>query len=259
MSVNTLPSYKKPPVIEVVLGITFETLSSVKLPHIGIFWDTIRSEFPKCQQAPPLGNIDAVIERESGVPLPRVWLINRNDDNLIQLQKNKFLFNWRKRQGDYPRFGAVSSRFFMYLDRFKTFLSENELGSIAPTECELTYINHIIKGTRWEQPEDAGSILPDVQWRQNKNRFLSNPIGINWSAVFMMPEDAGSLFVKLNYGTRMPDNMPLFILELTVKGFPKNADKVNIKEWYGTAREWIVRGFEDLTSDKVQRENWEKV
>ena len=258
MSVNSLPSYKTPPVMEVVLGVTFETLSSVKLPHIGLFWDTIRSEFPKCQQAPTLGNIDAVIERESGVPLPRVWLINQNDDNLIQLQKNKFLFNWRKRQADYPRFSAVSSQFFIYLDKFKRFLSDNELGSIAPSECELTYINHIPKGTVWETPKDVGSILPDIQWRERQRRFLPHPSAINWSAAFMMPNQAGSLLIKLNYGTRMPDNMPLFILELTAKGTPKDGEDANIKEWYSIAREWIVKGFEDLTSEKAQREHWEK-
>jgi uncharacterized protein (TIGR04255 family) len=259
MSASTLPSYEAPPVIEVVLGLTFETLSLVKFPHIGLFWDTIRSEFPNCQQAPTLGNINSVIEPESGVPLPRVWLINQEDDNLIQLQKNKFLFNWRKRASSYPRFEPVSTKFFKYLFSFKQFLEENDLGLIRPSECELTYINHIPKGTGWEAPADVGFVLPDVCWQRRKERFLPDPGALNWNVSFALPKDVGTLFVKLNSAIRIPDNMPLLILELTVKRSVPDEPDDKIKAWYATAREWIVRGFEDLTSEKVQMEHWRKI
>ena len=259
MSADPLPSYDTPPVVEVVLGLTFETLSSVKLPHIGLFWDRIKSEFPRCEQAPPLGNINAVIERESGVPLPRVWFINQDDDNLIQLQKNKFLFNWRKREASYPRYGSVSSQFFRHLAAFKQFLSDHDLGSVIPSECECTYINHIPKGVEWESPMDVGSVLPDVNWRQTDERFLPNPDAVSWGAIFKMAANSGNLFAKLNSGTRLPDNAPVFILEMTARGVALNKSDDDLRQWYGIAREWIVRGFKDLTSEKVQREHWKRL
>jgi uncharacterized protein (TIGR04255 family) len=259
MSDKPLPSYEKPPVIEVVLGLTFETLSLVKLPHIGLFWDRIRSEFPRCEQAPTLGDINAVIEPESAVPLPRVWFINRDDDNLIQLQKNKFLFNWRKRESSYPRYGPVSGQFFRYLAAFEQFLSDNDLGSVIPSECECTYINHIPKSIGWELPKDIGSVLPDVNWRQSDGRFLPNPDAVSWGAVFKMPAASGTLFAKLSSAIKLPDKAPIFTLELTAKGAALNKSEDDLREWYGTAREWIVRGFEDLVSEKVQREHWKKI
>jgi uncharacterized protein (TIGR04255 family) len=259
VSAAVLPSYDAPPVIEVVLGLTFETLSSVKLPHIGLFWDRIRADFPRCEQAPPLGDVNLIIERESGVPLPRVWFINPADDNLIQLQKNKFLFNWRKRESSYPRYGSVSNHFFEYLTRFKQFLSDNDLGTIKPRECECTYINHIPKGIEWEKARDITAVVPDITWRHLDERFLPDPDGLTWAAIFTMSPNAGHLSIKLNSATRLPDNTPLFVLELTAKASVIDKSDDDLKQWYATAREWIVRGFEDMTSERVQEEHWKKL
>ena len=35
---HSLPDYKKPPVIEVVCGISFETIEKFRGPHLGLFW-----------------------------------------------------------------------------------------------------------------------------------------------------------------------------------------------------------------------------
>ncbi len=48
----------------------------MKVAHIGLFWNIVKKEFPKCEQAPVIGTIDDVIEPETGLPLPRTWLIN---------------------------------------------------------------------------------------------------------------------------------------------------------------------------------------
>ena len=178
---------------------------------------------------------------------------------MIQLQKNKFLFNWRKRTSAYPRFGPVSNHFFKYLAAFKKFLADNDLGSVNPIECELTYINHIPKGTGWQAPKDVKSVFTDIFWQRREGRFLPDPAALNWSVSFALPKDAGTLFVKLNSATRMPDNVLLFVLDLTVKGSAINKSDEEIGGWYTTAREWIVRGFEDLTSEKVQRQYWRKI
>jgi uncharacterized protein (TIGR04255 family) len=48
------PDYVKPPVNEVVCGITFEKLGGFKAPHFGTFWQRLRDDYPTCQSAPPL-------------------------------------------------------------------------------------------------------------------------------------------------------------------------------------------------------------
>ena len=49
-----LPSYKNPPVDEVVCGCQFQPLGRFKLPHLGLFWEKFRREFPTTEHAPPL-------------------------------------------------------------------------------------------------------------------------------------------------------------------------------------------------------------
>jgi len=75
-----------------------------------------------------------------------VLLQKRN--GLIQLQNNRFFYNWRKMHADepYPRYGSVVKKFKANLELFQRFLEEEKLGPFSPTECELTYINHILKG-----------------------------------------------------------------------------------------------------------------
>jgi uncharacterized protein (TIGR04255 family) len=51
---GSLPSFGKPPVIEVVCGVQFEPVEGLLAPHLGSFWDQIRSEFPRCREVPPL-------------------------------------------------------------------------------------------------------------------------------------------------------------------------------------------------------------
>ena len=52
---NSLPSYKVPPVIEVVCGINFKSIEQFKAPHFGLFWQKVRDEFPTLKHATPLG------------------------------------------------------------------------------------------------------------------------------------------------------------------------------------------------------------
>ena len=96
---SDLADYDRPPVIEVVYGVMFAPLTDWKLPHTGMFWQRIFDEFPRCEHAPPIIGRDDFIDPTTGLPIPRVWLLNDMDDSLVQLQSGRFLFNWRRREG----------------------------------------------------------------------------------------------------------------------------------------------------------------
>ena len=49
-----LPSYKRPPVNEVVCGMRFQPPENLRIPHIGLLWNKFRANYPKLQHAPPL-------------------------------------------------------------------------------------------------------------------------------------------------------------------------------------------------------------
>ena len=244
-----LPEYENPPINEVVLGVSFAPLHKMKVPHIGLFWDIVKKEFPRCEHAPIIGNIKDIVEPEAGVPIPRVWLINKEDDRLIQIQKNKFLLNWRKKEKHYPHFDDISKMFFEKLEIFWNFIKENDLDSMAVNEYELSYINHIPKGESWKDIASIGGLIPDITWHHTENRFLPDPAVINWQIIFSLPSGNGNLVVHLKTGFRKSDQHPLFILEMTARGLGEKG----MFEWFRMAHEQIVLAFEDLTALEVQK------
>ncbi|MDP2645948.1 MAG: TIGR04255 family protein [Desulfobacterales bacterium] len=259
---NSLPAYKKPPVIEVVCGIAFKKIAQFKAPHLGLFWQKLRADYPTCQHAPPLGFPPDPSEATDGfeLPLPRIWFISEKKNGLIQLQNNRFFYNWRKLQADepYPHYQVVIKNFKASLNMFQKFLNQEKLGSLYPTECELTYINDISKGEGWETISDIPDILPDISWRSKKSRFLPEPLHIGWQALFALPEDKGRLHVKLDQVAHKIDKRPILRIEISAKGLGADRSQKAIWDWFEIAHKWIVCGFTDLTSSKIQNAIWER-
>ena len=257
---DTLPSYKNPPVNEVVCGMRFHTPDKLRIPHIGFLWDKFRANYPIIQHAPPIASVkgEISVDEATGIPLPRVWFINKSDDQLVQFQFDRFYFNWRRRQSDYPRYGHVIKNFESVLNAIVNFFGEFELGELKPIEYELTYINHIPKGQGWNTIDDLPKIFSDFVWKQTKARFLPNPVNVAWQTAFPLQEKKGHLTVSLKQAIRTEDKVPLLVLELTVRGgIGESTNKEAIREWFNLARKWIVSGFTDLTTPEIQK-IWER-
>src|SRR5580704_19342195 len=100
--------FKNPPISELVIGVYFDReIPSLRSEHVGLFWGQVREDFPNIQQQ-PLVNAPVrqpfpqqiFISSESW--MPRFWLEASDGSTLMQIQKNAFLFNWRKKETDYP-------------------------------------------------------------------------------------------------------------------------------------------------------------
>jgi uncharacterized protein (TIGR04255 family) len=258
-STGALPSYKKPPVNEVVCGLRFETPHKLLIPHIGFLWEQLRTDYPNIQHAPPIVSAkgELLIDQAIGMPLPRVWFINKTDDQLIQFQGDRFYFNWRRRQSDYPRYNHVITHFEKARNAIEKMFSKFELGELKPIEYELNYINHIPKGQGWDNIDDLPKIFSDFAWKPTKERFLPNPESITWQTVFPLPNKQGHLIVSLKQATRTEDKVPLLVLELKTLGIVDSKNKDAVREFFDLSHEWIVRGFTDLTTLKIQK-IWER-
>lgn len=230
------------------------------VPHIGLFWGSLREHFPNCQHAAPLSFDPTATDAATGLPIPRVWLINRDEDRLIQLQKDAFFYNWRRRDETkpYPRYHSIIKPFTKYISQFEAFVRENELGDLTINSFELTYINHIFQGEGWESLGEIGKLFPDCSWKGRSNRFLPIPNSIAWRTSFSLPEDKGTLTAKVDRAIRTTDQHPLLALELraTGSGAVNSLDKM--EDWFNTAHEWIVRGFADLTGATIQQKIWKR-
>jgi uncharacterized protein (TIGR04255 family) len=259
-SSDALPSYKNPPVNEVVCGMRFNTPDKLRIPHIGLLWSKFRAQYPLIEHAAPIASAkgELLTDPVTGLPLQRVWFINKTDDQLIQFQFDRFYFNWRRRKGrEYPRYNHVIDHFKKAQEIIKTFFIEFDLGPLKPIEYELVYINHIVKEEGWAKVDDLPNIFSDFTWTKKSGRFLPNPAGMNWKAEFTLPDKVGSLVASLKQATRIEDQVPLFVLELNARGLNEHKKIVDVSEWFDIAHEWIVRGFTDLTTAEMHKV-WER-
>jgi uncharacterized protein (TIGR04255 family) len=256
---GVFPSYKNPPVNEVVCGMRFHSPDKLRMPHIGLLWEKFRADYPIIQHAAPIASAkgEMVVDVATGMPLPRFWFINKSDDQLVQFQFDRFYFNWRRRQSDYPRYEHVIKNFESVLNKIELFFDEFEFGELSPIEYELSYINHIPKGQGWNTTDDLLKIFLDYGWKKTKVRFLPKPEKVAWNIEFSLPEKKGNLVVSLKQAIRTEDKVPLLVLELKTRGIEESARKEGIREWFDLAHEWIVRGFTDLTTPEIQK-IWER-
>lgn len=258
-SPDPLPSYKQPPVDEVVCGFRFEPLPQLKVPHIGLLWGKFRQEYPVLQHAIPIVTGTSLpVDETTGVPLPRIWFISKADNELVQLQLDRFYYNWRQRDDDYPRYPSIITKFEKAKSQLDAFTDELQLGTIKTVECELTYINHIPKGQGWESIDDLPKVVRDFTWQKQKHSFLPAPTNVAWQTGFPLPGGKGRLNIKLNQAARKVDGVPVLILELAAKGLGEEKTGKAMRDWFDLAHEWIVRGFTDLTAKHIQENIWKR-
>lgn len=256
---ESLPSFKKPPINEVVCGFRYEPLQAMRVPHIGILWERFRKDYPVAQHATPIASETSIlIDPSTGAPIPRIWFVNEQDDQLLQFQSDRFYFNWRERKNAYPRYSTIIAKFESAKLILEHFLNEFQLGPLVPIEYDLTYINQLPKGKGWETNDDLNKVFCDFNWQRLSGRFLPNPSNTTWQTRFPLPDESGWLTAKLNQGKRRDDDTPVLMFELAARGLSGDKSDNAMRRWFDLAHVWIVRGFADLTTSTIQHSVWER-
>lgn len=254
--------FAHPPINELAIGIYFQSpVTELRGEHVGLFWSSIRDEFPSIEQQPPIAptapGLPPLIPFDINVPneifpMPRYWLGSADGVSLIQVQRNAFLFNWRKRDAAYPHFDEVKKSFDRHYDRYRLFL-QNEFNAPAPAPllCELTYINLIEVGSLWNGAADTHKVVPS---------FSVPPVPGSEAADFLQASTYRLrpdiwLTVQIKSGTRPLENDKVLVIELKANGTPTSPDAAN--QWFEDAHTEIRAAFLKLTSEQVQRECWQ--
>jgi uncharacterized protein (TIGR04255 family) len=256
-----LPDYDAHPLNEVVFGLAFEPVPML-VPHVGLFWERIKVDFPECRHAPPIatggGASFAWTDVPSGLPLPRIWFVNEERGELVQLQNDRCYFNWRQKDnnGPYPRFDNLRKKFIDVFGQWRSFVGDTLKTDLTPVECQLTYLNAIHKGHGWTEVGEMSGLFTDFSWQSRGGRFLPAPDLSTWRAVFPLSDGRGSLTAEVTPATLGVDGPQIIRLELSAKGVV--IDKDDPFAWFDLAHEWIVRGFADITQLSVQKFCWKR-
>lgn len=242
-------TFDDPPLNEVALGRTFLPRPDFLVPHFGAFWDQVRTQFPKVAHAAPIFGINDSPFDDGGMVLPRVWLLSEDSTTLVQLQQNRFHFNWRQtnEKKTYIRFPAIQAECLRLWAKFEEFIRQTTGQSLQPMSAELTYINFIAVDDVKSAFEIAEKTLQDSVWSLHP-RFLPAPTGFAHNYSFDVPNGIGVLQVSTATAQRR-DGGNVFKLELTVRG--KHSDELSFEEWSTRAHDFLVAAFKDLTKPEM--------
>ena len=226
MPARKRPSFKAPPVAEVVCGIQFRPLTQFEAPHYGLFWEIIIKEYPRSRTLAAIntGQMVEVLPHElitvpivvNAPEMPRVWFVSEDDTCLIQLQPDRFLFNWREgpNRAPYPRYKNVIKKFRELFQTFEKFVARHKLGNIVPISYELSYINYIRQGQGWKTFADIGEIFPDLSWRTG-DRFVSEPVNFAFRSAHVM--SPGQLQLSVQSAKSAPEKAPLIRFDIAAR------------------------------------------
>jgi uncharacterized protein (TIGR04255 family) len=254
-----LPDYDNPPVNEVVIGIQFDP-TAITGAHIGLFWGELRDEFPKASEQPPLEpRIESFQPRRFSAPIldfsswrgSRHWLTSEDDVQLIQIQADRLLYNWRRglHNATYPHFESLQEKFWSIAEKWSTFLRGLDK-SLKLTQWEVSYINHILT-------PDGQPTLADVLsfWGGELDHAMGGAAEAGrMEAQRILTENNSPwarMYINITTGIRV-DQTPLIAFELTVRGPPEGEDAWDIThERLFNGRHQIVTAFGALTTEKM--------
>ncbi len=265
---SDLPDFRKPPLVEVALSLQFEAVDGLTTAHIGLLWKKYRSQLPLIEEHPPLDpafeKFDPPRPKQVEIrfgnkpPVPRVWFLSEAKTEVLQIQHDRFIHNWRK-VGDgatYPRYEQIRDQFWREAQAFARFLSEEKLGLLSINQCEITYVNHV--GSETEEVDFGKAENLVANWQSlTETAFLPKPeeVSLNWR--YRMPDDVGRLHVMVRPVWNEKEQR-FWTMSLMARGRPAGEGLERAFEFFDLGREWIVRGFTDLTTESMHSQ-WERI
>lgn len=266
LSGRPLPEFHRPPVTEVAISVQFEPLAWWRVAHAGLFWSQIKSDYPLTEAQIPLPPQVERFEEDRLFPqaptlsigavdpdTARVWFLSEDQTKIVQVQQDRFIINWRQIGGTekYPRYAEeLRPRFEREYRIFQSYVNTYDTAILNVQQCEITYVNDIARGEGWTTLSEATSLF-SPWWGSYTDGFLPTPEAVNVSGSFAMPNEQGRLHFATQTLRRTRDQREVVQFRLTARGKSSGGDLRHVLEWMDLGREWVVRGFADLTSKEA--------
>lgn len=218
--------FRSPPIAEVSLAIGFKNLRGLHhVMALSDLWRTkYKDDFPNVREEAPIrmplerfdGSTTPPFSFEMGnIPsLPRLWFLSEKGMELVQVQSDWFARNWRDMSGTqpYPLYPRIRAAFVADLQRLEEFVREEEIGSIEPIQCEITYINHV------DEP-DPSRVLRSLTAVPE----LPQPESTALTTQYVMTSDSGlvgRLYVQAGTAIHRESGKPITVVNITARGRP---------------------------------------
>jgi len=262
---DTALNFISPPIGEVAYSVQFEPLGQFHLGFIGLLWgERYRQDYPSIEHdemlsheierfgAKNLNRLFPRFELLDSIPVPRIKMINPDSDRFIQIQKDRFVFNWRKAPGKdtvYPRYHTLKSMFSSELEKFESFVSANQLGFLKFNQIEITNVNYIPAET-YSFSEvfnglTCGTSLPCSDLKEETFAYQIRHV------IYSEHKPIGRLYTNITKENKVSDGSEVFVLRLTARAHPVAQDRASAMDTLDALRAHINLSFDSFTSEKM--------
>jgi len=248
-----LPDYENPPAVETALGVRFSPIAGWNVFHYGLLLSRFKEDYPRQEIHPPVGEMSFQItpgQAFQDVPI-RCWFVNREDTQLVQIQNNCFIRNWRKTDAtpDYLHYDVIRPLFHRDWSVFLGFLHEQQLPEPVIWQSEVTYINHFVRGRDWNDYKDLPSLYRVWKGLPTQGLF-GRPEAVGLNASYALP-DGGSLQFVSQPAIRRSDGAEIIQLAITAVGKPAG-DEIDVLSMLDSGRKAVVLGFAGFLDEGPQ-------
>jgi uncharacterized protein (TIGR04255 family) len=263
------PKFANPPLIERAISVVFGPLDQFSVGDYGLFWSEILSEFPVSEVLPPLAPEIEQYDRFQTVPsgiqilplgsLPRAAFRNAAAGELVQVQPDRFGFNWIKTGDDhkYPHSEATLDRFFALFELFSRYLVNRGLGRVSIIQCELTNVNIIPISDVGQNFADISTVLrlAPLSFDCEQLRLENQLIGSKHSMLDDNGHQIGRVHTLGQPSLRVPSGEEVYRLDISARGAPIGSDVEGARRFFDRAVS-AVNGVFLANITKAGRQFW---
>lgn len=234
------------PLNEVAYSVRF-VAPDFSVVHFGEYYDCIKERYASHQDVAPIAKPTPIPEQFELPVLPRVWF--PNGSRLIQLQLDRFNYNWRHgvdtSEEKYPGFDVLFREFQAEWDVFHTFTKGAFKIPPALVELSLTYVNYIHAVDSLQSPI---FIFRENEWRKE----LPEPEFWASQFRFVFSEENLKLVVSARPAIQLNTQQPATAFEITLQtlGCPNFDDQDGIFSWFVSAHDKVHFAFRKLVRDE---------
>ncbi|HXE71466.1 MAG TPA: TIGR04255 family protein [Candidatus Nitrosotenuis sp.] len=254
-----------PPVSEVIFDVQFLPIQGLTTAHFGLLWSRLRDRFPLTEDQPPLEpHLEKLPGRHPGVglvleishlpPPRRVWLLKEDHTEVLQLQGDRFIRNWRRVQEDqtYPGYEKLKAACRQDWQELVSLLQEEKLSLPRLTQGELAYLNRFPAGIGWEHLGQAHRLLRVWRW-PDELRGSEPPETVRTTVTFLIRRADGRVVGRL-YVDLVPlrdANRDFYLLRLSARGRPEPESLQGAFEFFDLGHRAILQAFQDLCQPEL--------
>ncbi len=258
-----LPTFTRPPVAEVVIGLQFDPLPGLRTLHFGGFWSTLDGSWQPLPDGPAVGQTQEPSGTEPlwippgfqieqlEAPGARVRAMTPDKEGMLQIENSWLVYNWRQKgpSAEYPRFEPIKARFDDLRRLFLSYLQKQKLGTISPNLWEVGYVNFIPRNSVWSEATEWPRLFPallsgSVPAQTGTLQSFSG----RW--IFLLPAQGGRLHVSMEHGKGADGEV--LVLKLIARGRIDNKSDAAIDAGFALGHESVVKTFSSIISEELK-------